>query len=134
MKEFTSKTQRIGEIGESLACRFLVKHGFSITERNHTRKWGEIDIVVEKNTKIHFIEVKTVSCETINEMEKDSKNIKAVQNVHTKKVSRMRKIIQTYLLEKTVSHETKWQFDIIIVYLERNKKRARITTLENIIL
>ena len=134
MKQFTSKTQKVGEIGESLACKFLVKHDFSIIERNHTRKWGEIDIIAKKSNILHFVEVKTVSCETIDEIRSDPKYMQVIQNVHTKKVSRMKKIIQTYLLENHISHETKWQFDIIAVHLEKGHKRAKVTRLENIIL
>ncbi len=134
MKQFTSKTQKIGEIGESLACKFLVKHGFSIIERNHTRKWGEIDIIAVNSKVLYFFEVKTVSCETIDEIGNDPKHMQVIQNVHTKKVSRMKKIIQTYLIENNVSHETKWQFDIIAVHLEKDHKRAKVTRLENIIL
>ena len=52
MKKFTSKSQKIGELGEDLACKFLMKHEFIISERNYTRKWGEIDIIAEKDNKI----------------------------------------------------------------------------------
>ena len=51
-KVFTSETQKIGEIGENIAVKFLVKHDFSILDRNYTKKWGEIDIVAEKDSKI----------------------------------------------------------------------------------
>jgi putative endonuclease len=57
-KIFTSKTQIIGEIGENIAVKFLMKHNFQILERNYTKKWGEIDIVGKKLGKLHFIEVK----------------------------------------------------------------------------
>jgi putative endonuclease len=134
MKQFTSKNQKIGEIGESLSCKFLVKHGFSIIERNYTRKWGEIDIVAQKDKKLYFIEVKTVSCETVDLIEKDPKHMKVIQNVHGKKVSRMKRVIQTYLIEHNVSHETRWQFDIIAVHLERTLDRAKVTRLRDIIL
>lgn len=60
MKQFTSKTQKIGEIGEKIAEMFLVKHGFTIIDRNFTHKLGEIDIIAKKNNKIFFFEVKTV--------------------------------------------------------------------------
>ena len=60
-KIFTSKTQKTGEIGENIAVKFLVKHNFTILERNYTKKWGELDIVAEKQGKIYFIEVKSVS-------------------------------------------------------------------------
>ena len=59
MKHFTSKTQKIGEIGEEKACIFLVKQGFSIIERNVANKFGEIDIVAKKGGLFHFFEVKT---------------------------------------------------------------------------
>ncbi|MBP9821284.1 MAG: YraN family protein [Candidatus Pacebacteria bacterium] len=60
MKKFTSKTQKVGEIGEKIAEMFLVKHGFTILERNFTCKAGEIDIICKKADKVHFIEVKSV--------------------------------------------------------------------------
>ncbi len=59
MKQFTSKTQKIGEIGEDLACDFLSKNGFSILERNFSNKFGEIDIVVKSHGTHYFFEVKT---------------------------------------------------------------------------
>ena len=66
MKTFTSKTQKIGEIGEKLACMFLMKHGFKVLDRNYRKKWGEIDIIAQKDDILRFIEVKTVSRETFN--------------------------------------------------------------------
>jgi len=51
MKNFTSNSQRIGELGEGVACEFLVRHGYSILERNYTKKWGEIDIIAQKGDK-----------------------------------------------------------------------------------
>ena len=65
-KVFTSETQKKGEIGENIAVKFLMKHNFSIIERNYTKKWGEIDIIAEKSNKLYFIEVKSVSRETLN--------------------------------------------------------------------
>ena len=60
MKKFTSKNQQIGQVGEDLAVKFLVKQGFSLLQRNYTLKIGEIDIVATKAQKLHFIEVKTL--------------------------------------------------------------------------
>ena len=58
MKQFTSKTQRIGEKGEEIACMFLMKHGFAIVERNVANKFGEIDIVARSHGVYYFFEVK----------------------------------------------------------------------------
>jgi len=57
-----SKSRKTGDLGESIACRFLINKGFSIVERNYLKKWGEIDIIAKKDGKAHFIEVKSVSC------------------------------------------------------------------------
>ena len=54
-KVFTSKSQRIGEIGESVACIYLTNHGYRVIGRNYTRKWGEIDIIAEKDEKENVV-------------------------------------------------------------------------------
>ena len=58
MKIFTSETQKIGEIGEEVACKYLINKGFTVLERNFTRKAGEIDIIATKEWELHFFEVK----------------------------------------------------------------------------
>ena len=56
-----TKKQETGDIGEKIAGRFLVGKGFEIIGWNYRKPWGEIDIIVRREGKIHFIEVKTVS-------------------------------------------------------------------------
>jgi Holliday junction resolvase-like predicted endonuclease len=57
-----SKTEKrkTGDLGEKIAGRFLVSRGFEIVGWNYLKPWGEIDIIIKKKSKIHFIEVKTV--------------------------------------------------------------------------
>ncbi len=49
----------IGKKGENLATDYLKNNGFKIKEKNYYTKWGEIDIIAEKNNILYFIEVKT---------------------------------------------------------------------------
>ncbi len=42
-----------------MACMFLMKHGFTIVERNIANKFGEIDIVAKSHGVHYFFEVKT---------------------------------------------------------------------------
>ena len=116
--------QKIGEIGESIAVKHFVKHSFVILDRNYRKKWGEIDIVAKKDDILHFIEVKSVSCETYQPEE----------NMHFWKRKRLTRAIQTYLSEKKVSCETEWQVDIIAVFLDFKSRRAKIRVTENVIL
>jgi len=131
-KVFTSQTQKIGEIGENIACKFLVKQGFLIKDRNYTKKWGEIDIVAEKQNKIYFIEVKSVS-RNLN-VSQETNTWRAEENMHPWKMKRMSRTIQTYLLSKKIPENIEWQVDLFIVSLDINNKKAKIKRIEDLIL
>ena len=140
-KVFTSETQKTGEIGENIATRFLVKQGFLILDRNYTKKWGEIDIVAEKSNKLYFIEVKSVSRETLNtfipKSYKDSDERyehRPEDNMHPWKLKRLSRTIQTYLLSKNIPEEKEWQVDLLVVYLCQKEKKAKIKVVSDIIL
>jgi putative endonuclease len=125
---------RIGALGEELACRFLVRHGYSIVERNFRQKCGEIDIIAQKEGILHFIEVKSVS----RERKGDLKGVihetfhRPEENMHYAKLKRFTKTVQLYLLKQHISHETLFQIDGITVYLDHGKRQGRVCLLENI--
>ena len=119
--------KKIGALGENMACRFLVKHGFRILDRNYSKKWGEIDIVAEKDKIFRFIEVKTV-------VSYETNRYRPEENVHYQKLKRLSRVIQTYLLDKKVSYETEWQIDVLAVFLDLNNKKAKFRFTENIII
>ncbi len=133
-KVFTSEKQKIGELGENIAVKFLVKHSFSILDRNYTKKWGEIDIIAEKNNKIYFIEVKSVSCETLADLNNEKLDqYKPEDNMHPWKLKRMSRTIQTYLFSKKLD-EKEWQVDLILVFLNLKDKNAKIKVVKDIVL
>lgn len=43
---------------EEIAKKYLIEHNYEIIEQNFTSKFGEIDIIAEKDNIICFIEVK----------------------------------------------------------------------------
>ncbi|MFA5840909.1 MAG: YraN family protein [Candidatus Paceibacterota bacterium] len=131
-KVFTSNTQKTGEIGENIAAKFLMKHGFSILDRNYTKKWGEIDIVAEKACRLYFIEVKSVSRETLSNETLNS--YRPEDNMHPWKLKRLSRTIQTYLLSEKVSDEKEWQVDLLVVFLDTKNKKAKIKVVSDIIL
>ena len=57
----SDKSKILGQIGEDLAAKFLEDHGYKIVSRNYKIRSAEIDIVVEKDMTIIFVEVKTRS-------------------------------------------------------------------------
>lgn len=46
--------------GENRACSFLEKNGYSVVARNYRIRQGEIDIIVQKENTLVFVEVKTL--------------------------------------------------------------------------
>ena len=143
-KVFTSETQKTGEIGENIAVKFLVKQGFSILDRNYTKKWGEIDIVAEKDSKLYFVEVKSVSRETLKDVTPTNAKTLAGKhetldqyhpedNMHHWKLKRLSRVIQTYLLSKNLD-EKDWQVDLLVIFLSLKDKTAKIKVVKNIIL
>ncbi len=119
-----AKHNEIGAIGETVAAEFLEGKGHTIKDRNFRRPYGELDIVsIDSQGKFHFVEVKSVSWETQHNPE---------ENVHPMKVQRLLRTIQAYLSYKNVEGE--WQFDVMAVYLDTAKKRARVRCLEDVVL
>lgn len=50
---------QFGRRGEGLAGIFFMKQGFRVIARNWYCRFGEIDLIIEKEGKVHFVEVKT---------------------------------------------------------------------------
>lgn len=48
-----------GNLGENLAAEFLVKKGFKVVARNYRWKHAEIDLIVQRENWLIFVEVKT---------------------------------------------------------------------------
>ena len=133
-KVFTSETQKTGEIGENVAVKFLVKHNFLILDRNYTKKWGEIDIIAKKSNKLYFIEVKSVTRETLSDVNRETLDqYNPEDNMHPWKLKRMARTIQTYLLSKNLD-EKEWQVDLLVVFLSLKDKNAKIKVVKDIIL
>lgn len=133
IRNFTSKKQKTGELGEDIACKFLVKNKFDILERNYTRKWGEIDIIAKKGGKFYFIEVKSMLANLNKIIDKNPTHYRPEENMDRKKSKRMIKIIETYLISNRIGN-TPWQVDLLVIYIDKNKRLARVKTLENLIL
>jgi putative endonuclease len=133
MKKFSSQSQKVGLLGEDIACRYLTNKGFTIVERNYTKKWGEIDIVAsEKSGKLRFIEVKSVSRENIDDISRETSQIRPEENMHPKKMERMARTVETYLAEKDVRGD--WQVDLVTVFIDEVGKRAKVKLWEDIVL
>ena len=130
-----AKHNETGAMGESIAAKYLINKGFFIIDRNYRRKWGELDIIAKKDGIIHFVEVKTVSRQSYGgHFEQEINNYRPEDNMHPWKIKRLQRAIQTYLLEKYKKEEPPWQFDLACVFLDQERRVAKVRFMENIIL
>ena len=118
----------VGQIGEDVAVKHFVKQGFEILDRNYRKKYGEIDIVAKKDGILHFVEVKTVSCETVPD------GYQPEENINFFKAKRLSNVIKAYLASGRVSYETDFQIDAVAIFLNQTTKKAKIRITEGIIL
>jgi putative endonuclease len=140
MKQANKKGRKneIGAYGEQLAVNYLKNKGFIVLEVNYLKKWGEIDIVARETTGdtaiIRFVEVKTVSYETKAALERavTHETWQPEDNVHFKKIQRMNRTIESWLLENQCYLE--WQIDIAAVRIVVADKYASVKYIPNVIL
>lgn len=125
-------TNKVGKLGEDLACKFLMKRNYKIIERNYLKPWGEIDIIATNNRKIYFYEVKSVTCVTKEGVRK-SQRYRAEENVHPYKIAKLRRVVETYLLEQGAK-DIEWEFGVVTVHLNESDRVAHIKLIPNIVL
>ncbi len=118
MKRFTSPTQKTGEIGETVAVRFLEKKGFQIVERNYTVRGGEVDIVARENNQYFFCEVKAVN------VSRQRETWPVWQNFTPAKLRRLQQTAQLYAKQRGLVLD---QISLmgITVYLDQETRRAK---------
>ena len=133
------KKQIIGRKGEDLAADYLEQRGLQIICRNYRRPWGELDLVARKGNDLRFVEVKTVTRETLPEKMPqnnagggDDGDYEPEDNIHPWKLKRLRRVIETYILAEDLDDEIDWQVDAISVYLNPAGDLLKIEWLEDI--
>jgi putative endonuclease len=112
---YKSSLKHTGYRGEQLAADFLTQKGFTIVSRNHTSRWGELDIIAVKNMKYHFVEVKT----RLNDF-----HGKPYEAVHSMKIHHLLRTIQHYILEHNLQNR-KVQLDVIAIIITNDKVDLR---------
>lgn len=95
----------LGDFGEFIAEQFYVKCGFQILERKYNVSCGELDLIVESDELLVFVEVKTRS------------NVNygfPAESISQKKLLHMKRAAEMYLLTHYCDKEMR--FDAFEVY------------------
>jgi len=123
-------SKEIGILGENIALNYLKQRGYKILDRNYLPKFisgpqrGEIDIIAKKEDIIYFIEVKSLTRNSIFQPE---------EKVNFLKKKKIVKMAESWLTEKRFPFNSQWQIDIISIKIDLNSKKAKIRHLKNAI-
>lgn len=126
--------KKIGNYGEEITANHLKRKGYTLLEMNYLRKWGEIDVIVRRDNRIHFIEVKTVSYETKSDLERAvlRGTWRPEENVHAYKLKKLARAIETWIAEHNWQGD--WQIDVAAVRIVPRETYATIKIINNVIL
>lgn len=102
-----SNNKLTGAIGEQYAKEYLRNMGYGIWSMNNTSRWGEIDLIAEKDHIIHFVEVKT---------RKSNRQGRPVEAVTYHKLKKLQRTIEFYILSHNLQNR-KFQIDVIGIVL-----------------
>jgi putative endonuclease len=125
-------TRELGNLGERLACEYLVSKGYKILGKNYRISFGEIDIIARKKRKlfagfdktIHFVEVKTLI---------SNNTIFPEEHVNYKKQQKLRQLSQIWLQENHFSYNYPYQIDVIGILVNEVTRSAKLHYFPNAI-
>ena len=114
----------LGQLGEQLATKHLVRRGFEIVERNYRTRWGELDIIAFDGRTLAFCEVKT--------RRSAEDGTEPLDAVRTRKRAQVRKMAGQWLLERTPRpYADQIRFDAIGVTFDSVGTLVRIEHVED---
>lgn len=112
----------IGRQGEDLALAFLVQKGWQLVDRNWTNRYGEIDLIVQKEQEIRFVEVKARRTLEYGYPE---------ASVTRTKLTHLRRALEIWLSRAKIRPKI-YQIDVIAVLWTKGIEKPAITWIENV--
>jgi len=100
-----------GKKGEEIAVDYLLRNSYKILSRNFHSKYGEIDVIAEKNDTIYFFEVKTRRPSSFTQPE---------ESITRSKISRIIKTAQIFVSRTPQTRTKSWRITLIGIVLDRN--------------
>ena len=122
--------KRIGMLGEAIASEYLQRKGFKILDRNYRKPWGEIDIIAERDEIVRFIEVKSVSRESLPDISREM-DYRPEELVDVRKLRKLARTAQLYM--EVMRDEREYQIDVIGVIIVESIKTARCRLFEQVL-
>jgi len=110
------------KLGENVAASHLISCGYTVVCRNYRKPCGEIDLIVEKDQRLIFCEVKTRSSHSITD---------ALASVSYTKQKRLTRTALEYINQFPIFANHQFQFDVLVVFYYRSTESFSVHHLEN---
>ena len=119
----TDRRQTLGKLGEELAARRLATQGYIVRDRNWRCARGELDLVLERDDALIFVEVRTRRGDRFGTPE---------ESITPRKRVKLVSAALTYLSEHTATDRA-WRIDVVAIEIGPRGEVVRFNHLENAI-
>jgi len=106
----------LGKTGEDLACRELRRRGYSIVERRHRGRGGELDIIARDGETLVFIEVKAREDHSFGD---------AAEAVTARKRRRIVQLALGYVMRHRLT-DVPCRFDVVSIHFDAGQPAIEI--------
>ena len=110
--DWFSPPGNLGQKGERIAERLLLKKGMYVVDRGYTEKFGEIDLIAIDARTVVFVEVKTRTSDVAGTP------IEAVDAVKQEKIS----LVASSYLKRHGLSDCRSRFDVVAIELDDSSK------------
>jgi len=115
--------KRLGDAGEELATRELVRRGYVVRERNWRCPEGGLDLVAEQGETLVFVEVRT---RRGNRFGTPEESITLAKRAHL--IAAAQAYLQAHSLQ-----DRDWRIDVVAVEMSAQGQLRRVDVIENAI-
>lgn len=116
-----SYNKDIGSYTENIAATYLLSNGYSILDRNYRNKFGEVDIICQKDNLIIFVEIKSRYTNSFGN---------PLESVSCHKQKKIILLSKFYILYKKLS-DFNIRYDVIEIYLNHLNNTYEVNHLED---
>ena len=109
---------KIGQIGEDIACQYLLNNKYKLIDRNYREKWGEIDIICkDRSGVLVFVEVKTL---------RKSDFLNPEENLHSTKLKKIKRTAYLYANNRPdlINDNKGWQIDLVAIEIDHQNPES----------
>jgi putative endonuclease len=112
---FKTRIQSTGQQAEDEACKYLIRNGLKAVTRNYRCKYGEIDLIMQDEDTLVFIEVRY------------RKNIRFGSSAETVTLGKQKKLIiaaQHFIQSEPRLQSSPCRFDVVALSPDSTSKKS----------